>query len=106
MSKVSVNSDSSIANNKLWLSAQVRHRAVGEDGVLVHLQNGRVIVVNEIGLYIVHLLQKPISTVAISESISAEFDVTLQQAESDMIKFLAELDHENIIERATPADYR
>ncbi|MFT7527252.1 MAG: hypothetical protein ACI9LY_002407 [Arenicella sp.] len=106
MSEISVNSDNSNVNSKLCLSVQVRHRAVGEDGVLVHLQSGRVIIVNEVGLYIVQLLQKPITTVAISESISAEFDVTLQQAEFDLTKFLAELDSESIVEHATQAGYR
>jgi hypothetical protein len=105
MSEVSMNSDTLNASNKLCLSAQVRHRSVGADGVLVHLQNGRVIVVNEVGLYIVQLLQKPISILAISESISFEFDVTLQQAESDLIIFLSELDQESIVEQARPVDY-
>ncbi|MFT5609520.1 MAG: hypothetical protein ACI9WC_000205 [Arenicella sp.] len=106
MSEVSMNSDSLSANSKLCLSAQVRHRAVGADGVLVHLQNGRVIVVNEVGLYIVQLLQKPISIGAICESISSEFDVTQQQAESDLTKFLSELDQESIVEQATPVNSR
>ena len=106
MSEVSMNSANSSANNKLCLSAQVRHRAVGEDGVLVHLQNGRVIVVNEVGLYIVQLLQQPTTTAAITESISAEFDVSLQQAESDMTNFLAELDQESILAQATQAERR
>jgi hypothetical protein len=106
MSEVRVNIDTLNTSNKLCLSAQVRHRAVGADGVLVHLQNGRVIVVNEVGLYIVQLLQEPISRAAISESISSEFDVTLQQAESDLTKYLYELDQENITEQATPVNCR
>ena len=105
MSEVSVNSDTSSANNKLSLSAQVRHRAVGEDGVLVHLQNGRVIVVNEVGHYIVQLLQEPTTTVAMIESISAEFDVSLRQAESDLSDFLAELDQEDILKPVEQADF-
>lgn len=104
MSEVSVNNDIPSANDKLCLSAQVRHRSVGEDGVLVHLQNGRVIVVNEVGHYIIQLLQEPTTTVAISESISAEFDVSLRQAESDLSDFLAELDQENILKSVEQAD--
>ncbi|MFT6155983.1 MAG: signal transduction histidine kinase [Neolewinella sp.] len=104
MSEVSMNGNDLSATDKLCLSAQVRHRAVGEDGVLVHLQNGRVIVVNEVGQHIVQLLQNPISTMSITESISAKFDVTPQQAESDITKFLAELDQENIFDHIPQVD--
>lgn len=97
MPEKNVNIANSMANREFCLSDQVRHRSVGEDGVLVHLQNGRVIVVNEVGLYIIQLLQNPITAVMMVESISAEFDVSLLQAESDLSSFLSELDQENIL---------
>ncbi|MFT5137257.1 MAG: hypothetical protein ACI9XU_000562 [Arenicella sp.] len=106
MSEASVSSDTLKPSDKLCLSAQVRHRAVGADGVLVHLQNGRVVVVNEVGLYIVQLLQKPITKGALCESISSEFDATPQQAESDLTKFLSELDRESIVELPKGVDCR
>ncbi len=83
----------------IGLTSQVRYRAVGEDGVLVHLDNGRVIVVNEVGLRIVQLLDNPMARKDLAASIVAEFDVTTDRAEADVDLFLAELDHEQILER-------
>jgi hypothetical protein len=81
------------------LTSSVRYRAVGEEGVLVHLENGRVIVVNPVGLHIVQLLGAPITRQALAVAIAAEFHVTADQAESDLQAFLAELDQEQVLER-------
>jgi hypothetical protein len=77
----------------------VRYRAVGEDGVLVHLENGRVLVVNPVGLHIVQLLGAPISRQALAHAVADEFNVAADQAESDLEAFLAELDQEQVLER-------
>ncbi|MFT5372667.1 MAG: hypothetical protein ACI9R7_002216 [Lysobacterales bacterium] len=85
------------------LMPRVRHRAVGEDGVLVHLDSGRVIVVNEIGNYIVQLLDQPMSRIALVASLIAEFDVTSEQAETDLDLFLGELGNEQLVEHSGQA---
>ena len=82
----------------LQLSSQVRYRAVGEDGVLVHIVNGRVLVVNEVGLYIVKLLERPMPRNELVTSIAAEFDVSREQAESDLEVYLSELDAEQVLD--------
>ncbi len=79
---------------------RVRHRAVGEDGVLVHLDSGRVIVVNEVGHYIVQLLDQPMSRKALAASLVAEFDVSAEQAEADLDLFLGELGNEQLVEHS------
>ena len=83
--------------------SRVRHRAVGEDGVLVHLDSGRVIVVNEVGHYIVQMLEQPISRKALVASLVAEFDVTAEQAEVDIDLFLDELGNEQLVEYSSQA---
>ena len=80
------------------LIPRVRHRAVGEDGVMVHLDSGRVIVVNEVGHYIVRLLDQPISRKALAASLLAEFDVSAEQAEVDIDLFLDEIGNEQLVE--------
>ena len=82
----------------LALSPRVRHRAVGEDGVVVHLDRGRVLVVNEVGLRIVQMLQQPISKARITERLVEEFEVSLDDAQADLDEFLKELDAEQVIE--------
>ena len=86
------------------LIPRVRHRAVGEDGVLVHLDSGRVIVVNEVGHYIVQMLEQPMNRKALVASLVAEFEVSAEQAELDIDTFLEELGNEQLVEYSGQAD--
>ena len=86
------------------LISRVRHRAVGEDGVLVHLDSGRVIVVNEVGHYIVQTLEQPMSHKELVASLVAEFDVSAEQAEVDIDLFLDEIGNEKLVEYSCLAD--
>ena len=69
-------------NEQIGLTSRLRHRAVGDEGVLVHLDNGRVIVVNEVGLHIVQQLETPKTKQALTDSIISAFDVDAAQARS------------------------
>jgi hypothetical protein len=71
---------------------------VGEDGVVVHLDRGRVLVVNEVGLCIIQMLQQPISKTRIAERLVEEFEVGMDNAQADLDEFLKELDAEQVIE--------
>jgi hypothetical protein len=93
-------------DNDICLSDQVRHRAVGDDGIVVHLRNGRVIVVNEVGLYIIQLLQKPKNRRFLIRSIISEFDVAADQAELDLVKFLNSIGQEDILELGESIDHK
>jgi len=87
-------------NQKISLTSQVRYRAVGDEGVLVHLENGRVIVVNEVGLFIVQLLAAPKTRRELAEAIALEFEVSADQAESDLELYLAELENEQVLDHS------
>ena len=87
----------SMQNEQIALSSRLRHRAVGDDGVLVHLDNGRVIVVNEVGLHIVQQLATPKTRQELTDSITAAFDVDTAQAEADLDIYLAELKKEQVL---------
>ena len=87
-----------VNSKSISLSPQARYRAVGDEGVLVHLENGRVVVVNEVGLHIVQQLKKPITRSDLVMSISSEFEVSSVQAAEDLDLFLAELDQDQILD--------
>lgn len=87
------------SNETISLTDQLRFRAVGEDGVLVHLESGRVVVVNEVGLHIVQQLNESRTRSELTSSIESEFEVSTTQAETDLDAFLAELDQEKILVR-------
>ena len=80
------------------LSSQVRYRAVGDEGVLVHLENGQVVVVNQVGLHIVERMKESTTRSDLVMSIAAEFDVSSAQAKADLDLFLAQLDQDQILE--------
>ena len=50
-------------NEKVRLSGRVRFRAIGDEGVMVHLESGRVMVVTEVGMFIVEALGRQDMTV-------------------------------------------
>lgn len=91
-------------NEKVALSSRLRHRAVGDDGVLVHLDNGRVIVVNQVGLHIVQQLASPRTRKELTESITSAFAVDSKQAEEDLDLYLAELEKEQVVVRHNVQD--
>ena len=85
------------------LVSRVRHRDVAGEGVLVHLDSGRVVVVNEVGHFLVRMLEQPMSREALVDALVAEFDVTAEQAEADIDVFLDELRNEQIVEQPDQA---
>ncbi|MCB1703985.1 MAG: PqqD family protein [Halioglobus sp.] len=85
----------------LALTPRLRYRAVGDEGVVVHLDRGRVTVVNELGLHIIRLLQQPMSRESLVTAIVTEFEVGAAEAEADLARFLDELAAEQLL--APPA---
>lgn len=79
------------------LTSQVRYRAVGDDGVVVHLKNGRVIVVNAVGLFIIQQLSSPIDRLELADRIANAFEVSRQEAREDLEVYLSSLLNEQII---------
>ncbi|MHA1554077.1 MAG: PqqD family protein [Alphaproteobacteria bacterium] len=88
-----------MAEPVLSLSSRVRHREVGDEGVLVHLDNGRVIVVNEVGLHIVQALAEPRTRGELAASVASAFDVSVDRAAADLETYLVELEREQILEQ-------
>lgn len=85
-------------NEKYKLDRKIRYRAVETDGVLVHMDTGRVIVINEVGLKIVESMKESAKTKReITETIVKDFDVNFEQAERDVLVFFEEMVAENII---------
>ncbi len=90
----------SIDENGLRLTSALRYREVGDDGVLVHLENGRVIVVNPVGLFLVQMLDKQATRKEMIQAIADEYAIAADQAEADVDVFLLELDAEDITRHA------
>ena len=88
-----------IGENKVRLSGRVRFRDVAGQGVLVHLEEGRVLVVNEVGLYIVQALGRQAMTESeLAEAVAQAFEVDAVQAKSDVAVFLDQLRGEKALQ--------
>lgn len=88
----------SVSLGRVGLSPRVRFRAVGDEGVVVHVESGRVIVLNATGLHVVKQLEQGSRTPAqLADSLAAEFAVEPAEAGADVAAFLAELDAERIL---------
>ncbi len=80
------------------LNPRIRYRAVGDEGVIVHLDSARVIVVSEVGLRVIQVLSEPTSREKLATVIAEEFMVSEQRARDDLDTFLAQLQTEQVID--------
>lgn len=79
------------------LSPRVRYRAVGNEGVVVHLDEARVIVVSEVGLRILKALSTPTTRDDLVDVITSEYDVDEVRAGKDIDVFLDKLNEEQLV---------
>jgi len=82
------------------LNAKARFRAVGAQGVIVQIGKERITVVNEAGLSILAWLRQGVSDIeALCQALTAEYEVTADQARADVDTFLDELAVLGIVNR-------
>ncbi len=85
--------------NKIRLSGRVRFRDVAGQGVLVHLEEGRVLVVNDVGLFIVQALGRQAMTESeLAAAVAQAFEVDAARAQSDVAVFLEQLRGEKALQ--------
>ena len=94
-----MSTESITANETFSLHPQVRYRQVAEEGVLVHLARGRVLVLNAVGLHIVQTLQHPQTRAALVQSILDQFAAEKAQASADLDAYLQALEQEEVLIR-------
>jgi len=71
---------------------------VGDEGVVVHVESGRVVVLNATGLHVLRQLEQGARSPAeLADSLAVEFAVEAADASVDVAAFLAELDAEQIL---------
>ena len=85
-------------NKTIQLSSRVRYRAVDDEGVVVHLDNGQVIVVNTVGLYILQQLERAITVENLVTAITEEFHITADAAYNDLMRYLEELSEQQVLQ--------
>ena len=84
-------------NGPLELDADIRFRAVGEEGVVVDQRSSSVLVVNAVALRVMELLREGFSAGAISKRLADEFDAEPQTISDDVGRFLDELRRRRLV---------
>lgn len=75
----------------LALCADVRHRQLGEEMVLLSQTRGEVMVLNPVAAFVVAALDGAASVALIADRVAAEFDVGAEEALADVVEFAARL---------------
>ena len=81
----------------LKLSPKVRYRSIDNEGVLVHIDTGRIIVVNRVGRAIIQMLETSCTEKELIDQVLETFNVTESRASSDISQFLDQLKLEKVI---------
>lgn len=80
-----------ILNRRLVPSEQALESRVGDETVLLHLENGAYYGIDPIGTRIWQLLKEGHDPLAICGAITLEYEVAPDVAESDVRRFLSDL---------------
>jgi hypothetical protein len=79
-------------------SSEQVHRMLGDEAVILELRKGTYFGVDDVGARIWERLQQPVTVAALRDAIVAEYEVTAEQAEQDLLAFLGELLEHALIE--------
>ena len=79
------------------LQKRVRHRLVGDEGIVVNMDTGKVSVVNGVGAHLLASMKSVKSAGELRDSVCQHFDVEPQQAEADIKSYLDNLLEEGIV---------
>jgi hypothetical protein len=83
----------------ITLNQRVRFRAVGDDGVLVHMDRGKVIVINRTGLFIIKALQKgPQSLEFLTDQLVNQSNADKLVVLPDIQAYVEKLFSENVVD--------
>ncbi len=71
---------------------------VDHEGVLLLQQAGEVLVINELGMRVIELLERPAELGALVDCLTAEFDVDRPTLKRDVKQFSDELAESRVVE--------
>lgn len=86
-----------ILNSHLVPSDQAIESRVGDETVLLHLENGTYYGLDPVGTRIWEMLKAGMTLSAICEALAQEYGIARETAEADTRRFLGELKAHNIL---------
>lgn len=92
MSTITLNSTVKQLNEKLLASD------LGDEIVMMNIENGDYIGLNSVGNTIWKLLEKPIKVMQICESLQKEYDISPEKCQASVLRILGEMQSEEILQ--------
>jgi hypothetical protein len=86
--------------NHLKLTKNVRHRSIGDEGVLLRQTEGEVVLINELGTRILEHIEKGSLVDRMIAMLEKEYDVSSENLQNDTTEFLQQLIDLDVIETA------
>jgi len=74
-------------SDAIRLSPDIRYRTITPEGIVVHLERGEVVVVNELGIRILELIEKTGSLSAVIDNLSETYDASRNRITADVQRF-------------------
>lgn len=88
------------AERRFRQKPRIAWREIDGEAVLVDPVRGRMLVLNDTGLYLWQALERPKDSRELAESLCTEFDVSADTAAHDVGAFLESLRERNLVEVA------
>ena len=79
------------------LSDQVRSTRTGDGGIVLDIQQGRMLQVNSVGAEILELLKQETSVAEIAGSIARIYSISEESAQADVQEFLQALETHHLL---------
>jgi len=84
-------------SDPVTIPQDVLARQVGEETVILDLASGRYFGLDAVGARIWQLLTEGLQPAAVRDAVVAEYEVEPQQAESDLLRLLRELQAQGLL---------
>lgn len=92
-------------DNYIIKDSDVLFTSMGEDGVLLHVQRGDYYSLNKVGARLWMLTDGSRSIKDLAKEITAQFEISQEEAEKDIIELAAHLEKEGLVKVVeTPED--
>jgi hypothetical protein len=85
-------------------SQNVMSSPVDDEMVMMHLESNQYLGLNPMGRRIWELIKAPIAVQDVCQQLLAEFDVTPEVCEQEVLAFLTDLNESQVVELSTSRD--
>jgi hypothetical protein len=84
---------------KYYRNSQIIDGSLEDNLVMMHIEKGKYFGLNPVGKRIWEIIEHPKSFIEITEILQAEFEVTPEQCETEVRKFLEKMEKSDLVKK-------